>query len=111
MNDLGYGGSMRVTSTGSYGFNHGSRPTLLPFLGKNDNQRGSLRFLYFGVFIGLIGLLYLPEFCNILGGIIWDLANCSTFIIALSFVGLRTSNWQPSGTALYERWLRAWLSP
>ncbi|OBS95699.1 transporter [Vibrio tasmaniensis] len=64
---------------------------LLPFLGKNDNQQWLITLCTSSVFIGLIGLLYLPDFAIFWVGL-FGLANCSTFIIALSFVGLRTSN-------------------
>jgi CP family cyanate transporter-like MFS transporter len=39
----------------------------------------------------LLGLIALPDFAIFWVGL-FGLANCSTFIIALSFVGLRTTN-------------------
>ena len=43
------------------------------------------------VVVGFVGLLNLTDFAIFWVGL-FGLANCSTFIIALSFVGLRTSN-------------------
>lgn len=92
LNDLGYG---EIDAGYIYGFLQFSTMVpgllLLPFLGKNDNQQWLITLCTSSVFIGLIGLLYLPEFAIFWVGL-FGLANCSTFIIALSFVGLRTSN-------------------
>ena len=92
LNDLGYS---EIDAGYIYGFLQFSTMVpgllLLPFLGKNDNQQWLITLGTSSVFIGLIGLLYLPEFAIFWVGL-FGLANCSTFIIALSFVGLRTSN-------------------
>ncbi|WP_139686034.1 MFS transporter [Vibrio tasmaniensis] len=92
LNDLGYS---EIDAGYIYGFLQFSTMVpgllLLPFLGKSDNQQWLITLCASSVFIGLIGLLYLPEFAIFWVGL-FGLANCSTFIIALSFVGLRTSN-------------------
>ena len=92
LNDLGYS---EIDAGYIYGFLQFSTMVpgllLLPFLGKNDNQQWLITLCTSSVLIGLIGLLYLPEFAIFWVGL-FGLANCSTFIIALSFVGLRTSN-------------------
>ncbi|NVN80963.1 MULTISPECIES: MFS transporter [unclassified Vibrio] len=92
LNDLGYS---EIDAGYIYGFLQFSTMVpgllLLPFLGKSNNQRWLITICTSSVFIGLIGLLYLPDFAIFWVGL-FGLANCSTFIIALSFVGLRTSN-------------------
>ncbi|WP_299130818.1 MFS transporter [uncultured Vibrio sp.] len=92
LNDLGYS---EIDAGYIYGFLQFSTMVpgllLLPFLGKSNNQRWLIILCTSSVFIGLIGLLYLPDFAIFWVGL-FGLANCSTFIIALSFVGLRTSN-------------------
>ncbi|WP_286300973.1 MFS transporter [Vibrio apostichopi] len=92
LNDLGYS---EIDAGYIYGFLQFSTMVpgllLLPFLGKSDNQQWLITLCTSSVFIGLIGLLYLPDFAIFWVGL-FGLANCSTFIIALSFVGLRTSN-------------------
>ncbi|MCG9542416.1 MFS transporter [Vibrio sp. Isolate33] len=92
LNDLGYS---EIDAGYIYGFLQFSTMVpgllLLPFLGKSNNQRWLITLCTLSVFIGLIGLLYLPDFAIFWVGL-FGLANCSTFIIALSFVGLRTSN-------------------
>ncbi|CAK1868176.1 2-nitroimidazole transporter [Vibrio crassostreae] len=92
LNDLGYS---EIDAGYIYGFLQFSTMLpgllLLPFLGKSNNQRWLITWCTSSVFIGLIGLLYLPDFAIFWVGL-FGLANCSTFIIALSFVGLRTSN-------------------
>lgn len=92
LNDLGYS---EIDAGYIYGFLQFSTMVpgllLLPFLGKSNNQRLLITLCTSSVFIGLIGLLYLPDFAIFWVGL-FGLANCSTFIIALSFVGLRTSN-------------------
>ena len=92
LNDLGYS---EIDAGYIYGFLQFSTMVpgllLLPFLGKNNNQRWLITLCTSSVCIGLIGLLYLPDFAIFWVGL-FGLANCSTFIIALSFVGLRTSS-------------------
>ncbi|MFL7035392.1 MFS transporter [Vibrio lentus] len=92
LNDLGYS---EIDAGYIYGFLQFSTMVpgllLLPFLGKSNNQRCLITLCTSSVFVGLIGLLYLPDFAIFWVGL-FGLANCSTFIIALSFVGLRTSN-------------------
>ena len=89
LNDLGYS---EIDAGYIYGFLQFSTMVpgllLLPFLGKSNNQRWLITLCTSS---GLIGLLYLPDFAIFWVGL-FGLANCSTFIIALSFVGLRTSN-------------------
>ncbi|MCX2757155.1 MFS transporter [Vibrio sp. Sgm 22] len=92
LSDLGYS---EIDAGYIYGFLQFSTMVpgllLLPFLGKSYNQQWLITLCTSNVFIGLIGLLYFPEFAIFWVGL-FGLANCSTFIIALSFVGLRTSN-------------------
>ncbi|MEZ9872364.1 MULTISPECIES: MFS transporter [Vibrio] len=92
LNDLGYS---EIDAGYIYGFLQFSTMVpgllLLPFLAKSDNQQWLITLCASSVFVGLIGLLYLPEFAIFWVGL-FGLANCSTFIIAISFVGLRTSN-------------------
>ncbi|MCG9640120.1 MFS transporter [Vibrio sp. Isolate34] len=92
LNDLGYS---EIDAGYIYGFLQFSTMVpgllLLPFLGKSNNQRWLITLCTSSVCIGLIGLLYLPDFAIFWVGL-FGLANCSTFIIALSFVGLRTSS-------------------
>jgi len=64
---------------------------LLPFITKNKNSPLLIIFCSSGVFIGLIGLLYLPNLAILWIGL-FGLGNCSTYIIAISFIGLRTIN-------------------
>lgn len=64
---------------------------LLPILAKKNNQQLLISICSLSVFAGLLGLLYLPDFAIFWVGL-FGLGNCSTFIIALSFIGLRTSN-------------------
>lgn len=64
---------------------------LLPILAKKNNQQWLITLCVFSSFVGLIGLIYLPDFAIFWVGL-FGLGNCSTFIIALSFIGLRTSN-------------------
>ena len=64
---------------------------LLPILSRKNNQQRLVSICAFCVPTSLIGLLYLPEFAIFWVGL-FGLANCSTFIIVLSFIGLRTSN-------------------
>lgn len=64
---------------------------LLPVLARKNNQQRLITLCAFGVFISLIGLLLIPGLA-IFWVALFGLANCSTFIIALSFIGLRTEN-------------------
>jgi CP family cyanate transporter-like MFS transporter len=64
---------------------------LLPILAKKTHQQLLIIISTLSVFVGSIGLLYLPDFAIFWVGL-FGLGNCSTFIIALSFIGLRTSN-------------------
>ncbi|WP_413285162.1 MFS transporter [Vibrio sp. MA40-2] len=64
---------------------------LLPILSRKNNQQLLVSLCAFCVPTSLIGLLYLPQFAIFWVGL-FGLANCSTFIIVLSFIGLRTSN-------------------
>jgi CP family cyanate transporter-like MFS transporter len=64
---------------------------LLPVLSRTNNQRALVTLCAFSVFIAVTGLITLPDYAIVWVGL-FGLANCSTFIIALSFVGLRTSS-------------------
>jgi CP family cyanate transporter-like MFS transporter len=64
---------------------------LLPVLAKSKSQRGLITVCAMLVIVGALGLAVLPQFAVFWVGL-YGLSNCSTFIIALSFVGLRTSN-------------------
>ncbi|WP_394244129.1 MFS transporter [Vibrio astriarenae] len=64
---------------------------LLPILSKSNSQRAIITLCAGSVFVALIGLITRPDYAVFWVGM-FGLANCSTFIIALSFVGLRTSN-------------------
>jgi len=92
LNDLGYS---EIDAGYIYGFLQFSTMIpgllLLPLLGKKNNQQWLITLCAFSTFISLIGLLFLPKFA-IFWVALFGLANCSTFIIALSFIGLRTSN-------------------
>ncbi len=92
LNDLGYS----ATDSGYiYGFLQFSTMIpgllLLPFLSRKNGQQILITICALSVFIGLIGLLYLPDFAIFWVGL-FGLGNCSTFTVALSFIALRTSN-------------------
>ncbi|MDB1124838.1 MFS transporter [Vibrio algarum] len=97
LSDLGYS---EIDAGYIYGFLQFSTMVpgllLLPILGRKNNQQWLITLCAFSVFIGLIGLLYLSDYAIFWVGL-FGLANCSTFIIALSFVGLRTSNASQAG--------------
>ncbi|MFC1237021.1 MFS transporter [Vibrio sp. F74] len=92
LSDLGYS---EIDAGYIYGFLQFSTMVpgllLLPMLGRKNNQRWLITGCAFSVFIALIGLLYLPDLAIFWVGL-FGLTNCSTFIIALSFIGLRTEN-------------------
>tara|TARA_R110001583_G_scaffold52393_3_gene162810 strand:+ start:5378 stop:6586 length:1209 start_codon:yes stop_codon:yes gene_type:complete len=92
LNDLGYS---EIDAGYIYAFLQFSTMVpgilLLPILAKKNHQQRLITTSALSVFIGLIGLLYLPDFAIFWVGL-FGLGNCSTFIIALSFIGLRTSN-------------------
>ncbi|WED27126.1 MFS transporter [Vibrio sp. DW001] len=92
LSDLGYS---EIDAGYIYGFLQFSTMVpgllLLPVLGRKNNQRWLITVCAFSVFIALIGLLYLPDLAIFWVGL-FGLTNCSTFIIALSFIGLRTEN-------------------
>ena len=64
---------------------------LLPILAKTNNRRMLISTCAFSVFISLVGMVYLPQYAIFWVGL-FGLSNCATFIIGLSFVGLRTAN-------------------
>jgi CP family cyanate transporter-like MFS transporter len=70
---------------------------LIPILARKNSQQTLITLCAFSVFVGLIGLLYLPDYAVFWVGL-FGFSNCSTFIIALSFVGLRTSNAAEAGS-------------
>ena len=92
LSDLGYS---EIDAGYIYGFLQFSTMVpgllLLPVLGRKNNQRWLITVCAFSVFIALIGLLYLPDLAIFWVGL-FGLTNCSTFIIALSFIGLRAEN-------------------
>lgn len=92
LNDLGYS---EIDAGYIYAFLQFSTMVpgilLLPILAKKTHQQLLITISASSVFVGLIGLLYLPDFAIFWVGL-FGLGNCSTFIIALSFIGLRTSN-------------------
>lgn len=92
LSDLGY---TEIDAGYIYGFLQFSTMVpgllLLPILAKKNLQQLLITVCAFSVFVGLIGLLYLPDYAIFWVGL-FGLANCSTFIIALAFIGLRTSN-------------------
>ncbi|PMH43232.1 transporter [Vibrio sp. 10N.286.49.B3] len=92
LNDLGYS---EIDAGYIYGFLQFSTMIpgllLLPILARTNNQQRLVAICASGVFIGLVGLLLLPSYAIFWVGL-FGLANCSTFIIVLSFIGLRTSN-------------------
>ena len=64
---------------------------LLPILSRTNNHRALVSICALSVFIAVTGLVAFPEYAIFWVGL-FGLANCSTFIIAMSFVGLRTVN-------------------
>ncbi len=64
---------------------------LVPILSRTNSQRGLITLCTFSVFIAVIGLLLLPAYAILWVGL-FGLANCATFVIGISFVGLRTSS-------------------
>ena len=64
---------------------------LLPIIAKNKHSQLLVMLCTLSVFVGLIGLLYLPDLAILWIGL-FGLGNCSTYIIAISFIGLRTIN-------------------
>ncbi|MGB5444723.1 MAG: MFS transporter, partial [Psychromonas sp.] len=92
LSDLGYS---EIDAGYIYGFLQFSTMLpgllLLPILARKNNQQRLITLCAFSVFVGAIGLLYLPNLAIFWVGL-FGLSNCSTFIIALSFIGLRTAN-------------------
>lgn len=92
LNDLGFS---EIDAGYIYGFLQFSTMVpgllLLPILSKTNNQRILVSTCALSVFVALIGLASVPEYAIFWVGL-FGLANCSTFIIGMSFVGLRTSN-------------------
>lgn len=64
---------------------------LLPFLAKAHSQRSLITVCAGAVVVGALGLMLQPLYAIFWVGL-FGLANCSTFIIGLSFVGLRTNS-------------------
>lgn len=64
---------------------------LLPILSRVQNVRVLISLCACSVFIAVIGLINMPDFA-IFWVALFGLANCSTFIIGMSFVGLRTTS-------------------
>jgi len=64
---------------------------LLPILSKSSSQRTLITMCAFSVFVSLIGMVYFSQLTLLWVGL-FGLSNCATFIIAISFVGMRTAN-------------------
>ncbi|WED20778.1 MFS transporter [Vibrio sp. JC009] len=64
---------------------------LLPVLSRTNNQRALISLCALSVFVAVLGLITFPEYAIFWVGL-FGLTNCSTFIIGMSFVGLRTDN-------------------
>ncbi|WP_117234807.1 MFS transporter [Vibrio maerlii] len=64
---------------------------LMPVLAKWKNHVALVSICSGSVVISLIGLLTLPQFATFWVAY-FGLSNCSTFIVVLSFIGLRTNN-------------------
>jgi MFS transporter, CP family, cyanate transporter len=64
---------------------------LLPILARKNNQQRLIFVCSFSLVIGVVGLLLLPQYAIFWVGLFGG-ANCATFIIAISFIGLRTDN-------------------
>jgi len=92
LNDLGYS---EIDAGYIYGFLQFSTMVpgllLLPLLSKKQIQRTLITLCTFSGVIGILGLLYFPAIAVFWVGL-FGFANCATFIIALSFIGLRTAN-------------------
>lgn len=63
---------------------------LLPFLSRSNNQRGLISICALTVFVSVIGFAAYPQYAPI-WVVLFGVANCSTFIIGMSFIGLRTT--------------------
>lgn len=92
LNDLGFD---EITAGYIYGFLQFSTMVpgllLVPILARTNNQRLLVTVASFSGVIALIGIILLPQFAIFWVGL-FGLANCSTFIIGMSFIGLRTDN-------------------
>jgi CP family cyanate transporter-like MFS transporter len=92
LNDLGYS---ELDAGYIYGFLQFSTMVpgllLVPILARFHNHVLLIGVCAGSVVLSLIGLILSPELA-IMWVAIFGLANCSTFIIAMSFVGLRTNN-------------------
>jgi len=64
---------------------------LLPLLGKKNNQQLLILLCALSVVVAALGLLYFPD-AAIFWVVLFGVGNCSTFIISLAFIGLRTSS-------------------
>ncbi|MDG3085100.1 MFS transporter [Vibrio hannami] len=64
---------------------------LLPILSKTNNQRSLISLCALSVSVAAFGLVVLSEYAIFWVGL-FGLANCSTFIIGMSLIGLRTEN-------------------
>ncbi|MDR9828587.1 MFS transporter [Vibrio sp. FNV 38] len=64
---------------------------LLPILSKSQSQRAIITLCAGSVLVAVLGMINFPDYAIFWVGL-FGLANCSTFIIALSFIGLRTAN-------------------
>lgn len=64
---------------------------LMPILAKMKRHFALAFLCSGGVFVGLFGLMVLPQF-SILWVALFGFTNCATFIIAMSFIGLRTNS-------------------
>ncbi|WP_394149549.1 MFS transporter [Vibrio maritimus] len=64
---------------------------LLPFLSRSTSQRWLISICAVSVFVALVGLLSLSQYA-VIWVVLFGFANCATFIIGMSFIGLRTTS-------------------
>lgn len=64
---------------------------MLPILSRSNNQRALITLCTSSVVVALGGMVFVPSWAILWVGL-FGLTNCSTFIIAMSFFGLRTNN-------------------
>ncbi|MGX9416349.1 MFS transporter [Vibrio sp. RC27] len=90
LHDFGYD---EITSGYIYGFLQFSTMVpgllLVPILSRVRSQRQLVSLTAILSVLGAVGMILLPQFAILWVGV-FGLANCSTFIIGISFIGLRT---------------------
>jgi CP family cyanate transporter-like MFS transporter len=92
LNDLGYS---ELEAGYTYGFLQFSTMVpgllLMPILAKAKNHILLITICAGGVVVSLVGLIVAPQWA-VFWVAMFGLTNCSTFIVAISFVGLRTKD-------------------